>query len=78
MYLTYIIYSHKIDKYYTGQTSDINRRLEEHIRGKTQFMATGMPWKLMYSHEFQSRQEAVKLERSIKKRGASRFLDDNK
>jgi len=78
MFFTYIIYSQKIDKYYTGQTSDINRRLEEHNRGKTPSMATGMPWKLMYSHEFQSRHEAVKLEKSIKKRGASRFLGDNK
>jgi len=40
-------------------------------------MATGMPWVILYSKAFKSRQEAVNLEMIIKKRGAARFLDDN-
>jgi len=35
MYYTYILYSPKINKYYTGQTKDLNHRLKEHNRGKT-------------------------------------------
>jgi len=77
MYITYILYSQRINKFYTGQTQDIVRRLEEHNRGKTSFMATGMPWVILYSKAFKSRQEAVNLEMIIKKRGAARFLDDN-
>jgi putative endonuclease len=77
MYTTYIIYSLKIDKYYTGQSDDLDRRMEEHNRGKTPFLATGMPWHLVYSKEFNSRTEAIKLEKFIKKRGAARFLKDN-
>lgn len=77
MYITYILYSQRINKFYTGQTQDIVRRLEEHNRGKTSFMAIGMPWVILYSKAFKSRQEAVNLEMIIKKRGAARFLDDN-
>lgn len=77
MYTTYILYSQRINKFYTGQTQGIVRRLEEHNRGKTSFMASGMPWMIMYSKEFNSRKEAVNLELLIKKRGAARFLDDN-
>ena len=78
MYITYILYSPKIDKYYTGQTDDLDRRFDEHNRGKTPFLATGMPWYLKFSKEFNSRQEAINLEKIIKKRGAARFLHDNK
>jgi len=38
MYLhTYIIYSNTLKKYYTGHTADLQKRLEEHNRGKTTF-----------------------------------------
>ena len=76
MYTTYILYSTKINKFYTGHTSDLNRRLEEHNRGKTPFMAKGSPWKLLYSKAHDSRAESIKLEKFIKKRGAARFLKD--
>ena len=78
MYYVYIIYSQKIKKHYTGQTVDLDRRIEEHNRGKTAFLATGIPWKLVYLKEFETRKEAILLEKSIKKRGAERFLNDHK
>jgi putative endonuclease len=77
MFTTYILFSSKIGKFYTGQTDDFDRRMEEHYRGKTPFMASGMPWEIVYSKKFKSRQEAIKLEKYIKKRGAARFLNDN-
>ena len=77
MFATYILYSPKINRFYTGQTEDIEKRLEEHNRGKTLFMARGIPWKLIYVITFDSREDAMKLEKKIKKRGAARFLKDN-
>ena len=77
MFTVYIIYSSVLDKFYTGQTQDIERRLEEHNRGKTSFSAKGMPWTLVFSKECPSRSQALKLEKFIKKRGAARFLIDN-
>jgi putative endonuclease len=77
MFVTYILYSEKVNKFYTGQTEDLTRRLEEHNHGKTQFMANGIPWKLVYSNAHESRSDAMNLEKLIKKRGAARFLKDN-
>ncbi len=77
MYCTYILFSAELNRFYTGQTQDLERRIAEHNRGKTPGMAKGMPWKLMYSKEVQSRTEALKLEKFIKKRGAARYLLDN-
>jgi putative endonuclease len=76
MYTTYILYSSKLNKYYTGQTIDLHKRIEEHNRGKTRFSASGLPWILVFSKNFESRSEAIMLENKIKKRGAERFLND--
>lgn len=76
MYTTYILYSGKINRYYTGHTIDLERRLQEHNRGKTAFMESGRPWTLIYSKKFQTRKEAVNHEAVIKKRGAERFLEN--
>ncbi|MBN2486103.1 MAG: GIY-YIG nuclease family protein [Bacteroidales bacterium] len=76
MYYTYILYSPSLKKFYTGQTEDLERRFEEHNRGKTLFMKSGIPWELVYSKSFENRTEALRLERKIKKRGAKRFLED--
>jgi putative endonuclease len=77
MYTTYILFSLKLNKFYTGYSSDFSRRLEEHNRGKTPFMKSGVPWSRVYSTEFKTKKEALILEKLIKKRGAARFLTDN-
>jgi putative endonuclease len=76
MYTTYILFSNITGRYYTGQTIDLNRRMEEHNRGKTPFLARGCPWIIVFSRQHQTRKEAIKLEKYIKKRGAERFLSD--
>ena len=77
MYTTYILFSVKLNKFYTGYSSDLSRRLEEYNRGKTPFMKSGVPWSRVYSTEFKTRKEAMILEKFIKNRGAGRFLIDN-
>ncbi|HLN54642.1 MAG TPA: GIY-YIG nuclease family protein [Bacteroidales bacterium] len=52
MFITYILYSNSSGLHYTGHTSDLPRRLEEHNRGKTSFMRKGMPWIVVYQAEF--------------------------
>ena len=37
MYIVYILYSSRLDKYYIGRTNDIVRRLSEHNRIKGKF-----------------------------------------
>jgi len=53
MYTTYILYSPSIKKYYTGQTTDPNRRIEEHNRGKTPFIAQGIQWQIVFRQDLE-------------------------
>ncbi|QQS50534.1 MAG: GIY-YIG nuclease family protein [Bacteroidota bacterium] len=76
MVTVYILRSKTLNKFYTGQTDNLERRMEEHNRGKTPFTKSGIPWILIYSIPLESRAEAMKLEKQIKKRGAERFLND--
>jgi putative endonuclease len=72
----YILHSKKLNKYYTGQTNDLEDRLYRHNAGQEQFTSKGVPWKLVWSKEVATRAEAVALEHQIKKRGAKRYLID--
>ncbi|MBS1542137.1 MAG: GIY-YIG nuclease family protein [Bacteroidetes bacterium] len=74
IYTVYILWSESLRKYYTGQTQDLVRRLEEHNNGKTGSIRPGIPWKVVWSRNVETRSEAVKLEGRIKSRGAARFL----
>jgi putative endonuclease len=74
MYHTYILYSEKIRKYYVGSTQDIETRLCQHNGGHTKSTKGKGPWKMVLSFLFETRSEAMQLERRIKKRGAERFL----
>ena len=74
-FFTYIIYSDKLNKYYIGSTTDLDRRIKEHNRGKTPFARLGMPWQLKYSEEFLTRTEAVRRELEIKRRKDRKYIE---
>jgi putative endonuclease len=48
------------------------------ISGQSTFTKSGIPWVLIHSIALETRLEAVRLEKKIKKRGIRRFLNDNK
>jgi len=79
MYFTYILYSETISRYYTGSTQNIEERLRRHNSGHSKSTRGKGPWELIKSYAFETRAEAIQLEKRIKKRGARRFLEmDNK
>ncbi|MEK7069434.1 MAG: GIY-YIG nuclease family protein [Patescibacteria group bacterium] len=65
-YVVYIIYSNKFDKYYTGHTNNIERRLIEHNSAKAGYTKYYQPWVLVYEQRFNNRTEAMALEKYIK------------
>ena len=71
----YILYSTKLNKYYVGSTTDINRRLIEHNRGKEKFTKTGVPWNLVYNEVFEELTQARKRETFIKKMKSRKFIE---
>ncbi len=72
MFCVYILYSKAIDKYYIGQTEDVQKRLLEHIYRKN---LGASDWQLMYSESYISRKEAVNRETEIKKKKRRSYLE---
>ncbi|MDH5438650.1 MAG: GIY-YIG nuclease family protein [Candidatus Bathyarchaeota archaeon] len=54
--------------YYTGYAKDIDSRVKQHMRGiGARYTKLHKPKRLVYTEEFDTRREAVKREREIKK-----------
>jgi putative endonuclease len=68
--MTYFVYLLECSdrSFYCGYTSDLNKRIETHQKGKGgKYTRTHLPVKLIYSEEFKTRSEAMKREVEIKK-----------
>ena len=68
MYYIYIIKSLKDNRFYTGFTNDLERRLFEHNRGSksTKSVVGRGPFKLIYFEKTKKREEAKKREKFLK------------
>ncbi|MBS1654776.1 MAG: GIY-YIG nuclease family protein [Bacteroidetes bacterium] len=67
MYYVYIIESLTDGDLYKGSTNDYRKRLEQHNKGLSRFTKTKMPWKLVFVQVFESKSEALKEERRLKR-----------
>jgi predicted GIY-YIG superfamily endonuclease len=55
------------DSYYVGHTDDIERRVSQHqLKECSGYTATRLPVKVVFVHDFGSRDEALVAERQIK------------
>ena len=66
MHFVYILKSLVTERYYIGHTADLDKRLEEHNRGKTKSTKGYIPWKIVYTEKFETKSEAFKREQEIK------------
>ena len=76
MFFVYILYSDSKDKYYVGQTNNIEDRFFRHNSGFVKSTKSGLPWNLVRFFEVPARSDAMLLEKKIKGRGAKRYLAD--
>jgi len=65
-FFVYIIYSSLYNIYYIGQTNDLDDRIISHNSNRYKFTKGKCPWELISSIKFNSRSEALKLERKLK------------
>jgi putative endonuclease len=75
MYTVYIIYSAKLDRFYTGYSESIEKRLQEHKSGLSSFTSKADDWILKYQHNYPSRQEAHKAELLIKSKKSRKYIE---
>jgi putative endonuclease len=62
----YILKSVSSDKYYIGSSRNPYRRLSYHNTFEKGFTSRYRPWKIVFSKESISREEAMRIERKIK------------
>ncbi len=74
MYKVYVLKSLKTGKYYKGQCSDLDLRLHQHNSGYTKSTKHGIPWKLIYSENHSTREEALEREKYFKTAAGRRYL----
>jgi putative endonuclease len=72
---TYILFSAKLNKYYVGACTDLQKRLHEHNIGHSRFTSTGIPWEIKYSESFKTLQEAKKRELFIKRMKSRKYIE---
>ncbi len=71
MHYVYIIQSEKDHSFYTGITTNLERRLHEHNKSDTKTTRSKKPWHLVYSESFSTRLDARGREKFLKS-GAGR------
>ena len=72
-YYVYIIYSERNNIFYKGYSEQPYKRLEEHNNGLSRFTKDKGPWKLVFLQRFDTKSEALKREKMLK-RANSKYL----
>jgi len=74
-YFTYIIKSKFKDRYYIGETDNIQRRIILHNEGNSISTKAYIPWELVYFEVFKTKAEALKREKQLKKMKSKKYIE---
>jgi putative endonuclease len=79
-YSAYILYSKILDRFYIGQTHDLNERILIHIEKQFEdsFTARANDWELFHTIPCKSRTQAIQIESHIKKMKSRKYIFDIK
>jgi putative endonuclease len=73
MHQVYVI-ANRDNVYCKGYTADIDTRISYHNAGKSNYTKNRGPWKLIFLKSFESKSEALKYERMLKRQN-HKYLD---
>ena len=76
MHLVYILHSEKVNKYYVGETDNIELRLLKHNNHSYQdsFTKIAEDWEVVLLFKCASREQAIRLEKFVKKMKSKVFI----
>ena len=75
MYSVYILHSERLNKFYIGYSSDPNQRLCFHNSAINHIWTKGgQPWELYFTIDSLHYQQAIRIEKHLKKMKSSRYL----
>jgi putative endonuclease len=75
-FFLYILHSKTFDRYYTGVSSDPERRLLFHNSIEKGFTSKYRPWEIVFVKEFQDKASAMIVERKIKSWKSKKRIKD--
>ncbi|APG61050.1 GIY-YIG nuclease family protein [Christiangramia salexigens] len=77
MHYLYIIYSKSLNKYYTGESPDVEHRLQQHNSHyfKNNFSKGANDWVIKLKFEINSKDDAIFLEGFIKRMKSRKFIE---
>jgi putative endonuclease len=70
-----VLYNREKKKHYTGYTTNLAERMYSHNYAGNDWTAGYGPWKLIYTKEFGSKQEAIKYEKWLKSGVGRAFIN---
>ncbi|MBI2095006.1 MAG: GIY-YIG nuclease family protein [Candidatus Omnitrophica bacterium] len=65
-YYVYVLKSMKNNRFYTGSTQNLEKRLMEHQTGQSKATRYVRPFKLLFFETYPTRSEAVRREKALK------------
>jgi putative endonuclease len=74
MYYIYVFLSERDKQFYTGYTSDLDRRLDEHQKGKVFSTCKRLPVKLVYYEASINQVDALYREKYLKSTYGKRYI----
>lgn len=72
-YSVYILQSKKDESFYIGYSADPIKRLDKHNTAKKGYTASKKPWKIVYTEGFDTKTEAIKREKFLKRQKNTAF-----
>ncbi len=73
-FYVYVLQSEKDREFYTGYSSDLNQRIEQHNSGKVYSTRNRFPLKLVYYEACLNRQDATRREKYLKTSWGKRYI----
>ncbi len=75
MHYVYVLQSEKNGRFYVGYAGDVERRVEEHNRGKVRATRYLRPLEVVYSEEYVTASEARQREQEIKAKKSRKYIE---
>lgn len=76
-WFVYVLRSINFERNYIGFSGNVSKRLRQHNSGKTKSTKPYLPWKILFSEEFSSKEEALKREKFLKSGKGREYIKNN-
>jgi putative endonuclease len=73
-FTVYVLFSEKFNKHYTVFSSNLPERLRSHNEYGKDWTARYRPWKLIFTKEFETKEEAMAYEKWLKTGAGREFI----